>query len=342
MILTLLFFVLGLVALYFGAEWLVSGSSSLALRFGIAPLIVGLTVVAFGTSAPELLVSLLAVYNEQEGISVGNIVGSNIANIALILGCAAMVHPIQVDHRVLRREYPIMLLTSGLLVLFAMVFEPEPGTLQITRWEGGLLLICMAAFVIYMLQDARKTRSAARGAAAAAKEDAEEAAEALAAGEELPDPSRSTVARDVGLTLLGITGLAVGAHFLVESAVTIAKTFGISELVIGISIVAVGTSLPELATSVVAASRKESDISVGNVVGSNIFNVALVIGLVAVIMPISLADASVKIDLWVMLATAILIWPLMRSGLRITRGEGAMLVAGYGVYMVYLFMRSAA
>ncbi len=317
MLLTVLGFLAGLVALYFGAEFLVGGSSSLALRFGIAPLIVGLTVVAFGTSAPELLVSLLAVFDGKDGISVGNIIGSNIANIALILGCASMVRPMSVNEEVVKREYPIMLGAS--IALCVVCYD-----LTITRLDGVILLVLMAAFLGYSLW---------KGFSTPGGEDVEI--------DELEDvdPNQSTVPKDLAKLVAGIALLAGGAYLLVESAIVIAKALEIPDLVIGITMVAIGTSLPELATSVIAAYRGESDISVGNVIGSNVFNVLLVIGTVAVIDPIAVGQIAVDVDLWVMLAISILIWPLMRSGYSINRLEGAGLLVGYVAYTIYLFMR---
>lgn len=311
------FFLVGLALLYFGAEWLVSGASSAALRFGIAPLVVGLTVVAFGTSTPELLVSLLALADGKDGISVGNIIGSNIANIALILGCAALVRPIVVSEVVVKREYPFMLAASALMVLLAF-----DGT--ISRLDGGIMLTGMAIFLGISLK---------RGMQGDASDKLPEELEDI-------DPQANTLLKDMGFMALGILGLAGGAYLLVESSITIAKHFQVPDLVIGISIVAIGTSLPELATSVVASYRGESDISVGNVIGSNIFNVLLVLGLVAVIMPISVGPQAISVDMWVMLAISVIIWPVMRTGLSISRIEGSILLIGYLGYMIYLFMRS--
>lgn len=319
MIIDLLMFLGGLVALYFGAEWLVAGASAMALRLGIAPLIVGLTVVAFGTSAPELLVSLLAVRDGSDGISVGNIIGSNIANIALILGCASLVRPIAVNRDAMMREYPIMLVSCGLLV--AVCYDR-----MISRTDGIILLTCMAAFLGYSVWRGRKLSQQGLD---------------LDMDDEMSDPNESSSLKDMLLIAVGIVGLALGAKFLVDSAVSLARMFHVPDLVIGITIVAVGTSLPELATSVVAAYRNESDISVGNVIGSNIFNVLLVIGVVACIMPITVSQLAVDIDLWVMLAVCIIIWPLMRVGLKIGRLDGSVLLIGYVIYMVYLFMRPA-
>jgi cation:H+ antiporter len=318
MALAIVLFLFGLVMLYFGAEWLVAGASSAALRFGIAPLVVGLTVVAFGTSAPELLVSLLALADGKDGISVGNIIGSNIANIALILGCAALVRPIQVSEIAVKREYPIMLAASGLLVLLA-----HDG--ELSRIDAGIMLVGMAAFLGVSLWRGLK-----------GGEDVELPEEL----EEL-DVDEDNLGKDLLLLGGGILGLALGAYLLVENAIFIAKEFQVPDLVIGISIVAIGTSLPELATSVVASYRGESDISVGNVIGSNIFNIMLVLGIVAMIMPITVGQVAIDIDMWVMLAISIIIWPVMRTGLRINRIEGSLLLVGYVGYIIYLFMRTA-
>ncbi|MBA2664652.1 MAG: calcium/sodium antiporter [Bradymonadaceae bacterium] len=314
MLLTIGLLILGLVLLYFGAEGLVNGASSLALRLGITPLIVGLTVVSFGTSAPELLVCLLG----TNDVSVGNIIGSNIANLALILGAAAMVRPIEVHARVVAREFPVMVAASLLFILLAI-----DGTLS--RYDGIILLMGMAGYLIYTYFQAKK--------------DMEALAALVGDGLDEVDVAKASPMADVAKLVLGIVGLAGGAKLMVDSAVEIAQHFGISELVIGISIVAIGTSLPELATSLVASYRNQSDISVGNVVGSNIFNIFLVLGVVAVVSDLTLSGDALGIDLWVMLAVSIGIWPLLRTGHRLHRWEGFLLIAVYIAYMVSLFLR---
>ncbi len=313
----ILLFMVGLVLLYFGAEYLVAGSSAVALRLGITPLIVGLTVVAFGTSAPELLVCLMAAFQGTDDISVGNILGSNIANIALILGCASLVRPIEVHVQAVRREFPVMVVASVMLVL--VCFD---GT--ITRLEGGILAVCMVFYLLFAFFRATK--------------DDDVDVEGLDELEEA-DPEAPAVA-DIAKIAGGIVGLAGGAYLMVDSATTIAKGIGIPELVIGITVVAFGTSLPELATSLVAAYRNESDISVGNVIGSNIFNIFLVVGLTAIVMPIAVGAYAIDVDMWVMLGVAIGIWPILRSGHRVARLEGALMVAFYVGYVVYLFIRT--
>lgn len=316
-------FLIGLTVLYFAADALVEGAGSMALRLGITPLIVGLTVVAFGTSAPELVVSLAAVMTNSDDISVGNIVGSNIANLALILGLSALIKPIVVHGDIIRREYPVMLGASVLLV--GLMFD---GTLS--RIDGLILLGCMAGYLGVM---ANRAKHAIRSA----KNDAE-SREALEDIEDI-DPAKSTHAKDLAKVVFGIIGLTIGAKLMVDSAVVIATSFGVSQLVIGITIVAIGTSLPELATSVVAAYRGESDISVGNVIGSNIFNILSVLGIVAAISPITVGANALKYDLWVMIGVALIIWPVMWSGKRISRVEGGLFLIGYTVYSVWLFLR---
>ncbi|MFU8804617.1 MAG: calcium/sodium antiporter [Bradymonadaceae bacterium] len=312
--LPIILLIVGLVLLYFGAEGLVKGASSLALKLGITPLIVGLTVVSFGTSAPELLVCLLA----TDDVSVGNIIGSNIANIALILGVAALVRPIQVQARAVRREFPVMVAASALFMLLAM-----DG--RLTRLDAGILILGIILYLVYTFFEARK--------------DMQRVEELL--GDDLAnlDIEKSSRLRDVLLVLGGIVGLAAGAQLMVSSAIEIALYFNISELVIGITIVAIGTSLPELATSTIASYRDEADISVGNVIGSNIFNVLLVLGVVAMVRPLDVGADAVSIDLWVMMAITIGIWPLLRSGHVLRRWEGALLVIVYVAYMISLFMR---
>ena len=315
MIVDILMVLGGLVALYFGAEFLVRGASSMALRLGITPLIIGLTVVSFGTSAPELLVSLLG----SDDISIGNILGSNIANIALILGAASLIRPIEVQSQAVRREMPVMLAAT----VFFMVLIYD-GYLSVV--DGILLLVAMSAYLFYMYLQARKDMAAYEAQVADEIGDV--------------DPTQSSNLKDGALVVAGIAGLAAGAHFMVTGASSIAATFGVSELVIAISIVAFGTSLPELATSTVASFRGESDISVGNVIGSNIFNLLFVMGIVAVALGgIQVSAEALSIDMWVMFAISVLIWPLLRTGHILNRWEGAFLLVFYLGYMISLFLR---
>lgn len=321
MLIEFLIFIGGLTILYFGAEWMVEGSSSMALRFGITPIIVGCTVVAFGTSMPELVVSLAAVITESDDISIGNIIGSNIANLALILGTAALIRPIEVHSDIIKREFPVMIAASILFCVLAMDSE-------ISRFDGFILVTCMVGYLGFMLSLARKSMKASA---------AEKAEDPLLEVE--VDPNESTNAKDLVKVIGGILGLTFGAHFMVQAAVTIASSLGVPQLVIGISIVALGTSLPELATSVVAAAKDESDISVGNVIGSNIFNILSVIGIVGSIAAMSVGRDAVDFDLWIMLAIAMLAWPIMWARKRISRFEGAIMVLVYLSYNVWIYLR---
>lgn len=328
MFLEIAMFLVGLVILYFAAETLVQGASAMALRLGITPLIVGLTVVAFGTSAPELVVSLAAVYTDSDAISVGNILGSNIANLALILGISAIIRPITVSNEVIQREYPVMLAASVLMV--GLSYDG-----MISRIDGAMLVTCMVVYLGYMGVMARKVIRTGKeeGAALSVLEDLEEL------GGLDGDPKSSSNVKDMARVVVGIIGLTAGAKLMVDAAVIIASDLGISQLVIGITIVAIGTSLPELATSVVAALRGESDIAVGNVVGSNVFNILSVIGIVSCIKPIQVSPDAVTYDLWVMLGVTLLVWPVMWSGKRIARGEGILFLILYVTYSVWLFIR---
>ncbi len=316
MIADVAFFFVGLVLLYYGAEFLVSAASSMAFSLGITPIVVGCTVVAFGTSAPELVVSLAAVHAENDGVSIGNIIGSNIANLLLILGAASLIRPIEVSKEVVRREYPIMLAALGLLTIFGL-----DG--QISRTDGIILLVAMAGYMIYQFRSAQKAMAAGKSVDLMA---------------DLDENEESNTPKNIMFLILGVFGLAIGAKLMVDSAVSVATLYGIPPLLIGISIVAIGTSLPELATSVIAAFKNESDISVGNVVGSNVFNTLLVLGIVATIASLNIGNA-VTVDIWIMLGTAAGIWVLMLIMPKITRVHGVLFLGGYVAYMVSLFHR---
>ena len=309
---TLLFLLLGLVLLYFGAEGLVRGSASLALRLGIGPLLVGLTVVAFGTSAPEMIVSVKAAYLGQGDISVGNVVGSNICNIGLILGFCALIVPIKVASQIVRIDTPIMIATTALAI--GLLYD---GALS--RAEGIILFLLLITYVIFSIRIAKK-----------------QAADPL--GQEFSDEmkiSKSGVALDVLMVIGGLVMLVFGARFLVDSAIVIAKALGLSEAVIGLTIVAVGTSLPEFATSLIAAIKRESDIAVGNIVGSNIFNILGILGVSAFITPLS-SSGITGIDLGVMAAFALALWGFSATGHRITRLEGLVMLLAYAGFVGWL------
>ena len=315
----------GAALLYGGAEGLVRGGAGLGRRAGLSPLAVGLTVVSLATSAPELGVSLQAALDGRDGVAVGNVLGSNVANIGLILGLAAVIMPIAVATRVVKADLPLLVAVSA--VLTGVLWDGRVG-----RVEGGLLAAGLAAYVAATVYFARKE---------GAKAQAEAAHELPAAG--------GSAWLDAAYILVGLAGLAAGAHFLVTGAVEIAGAFGISDAVIGLTVVAFGTSLPELAATVVAAGHGEGDMAIGNVVGSNIFNSLGIVGLTAAVHPLDVAgpaggpggglDGTLNADLCVMLAASVILLPLMRTGFRVTRAEGGLLLAGYAGYVAWLFYR---
>lgn len=318
----ILFFGLGLVALYFGAEWLVRGAARFARAWGVSAVVVGLTVVAFGTSTPEMVVSTLAAASDRGDVGLGNILGSNVVNLALILGLASLIYPLRVQMRLLAREIPIMVASA--MLLGALAVDGRFG-----RGDGLLLLTGFLAFVGFILHAARREPAAIQAEFTEFEE-----AEAL-------EPTRAPRTREVALIVGGIVGLVVGANLLVESAVYVARSVGISEVVIGLTIVALGTSLPELATTLVASYRRETDIAFGNVIGSNIFNVLAILGLAAAVRPLRVAPGLLHFEIPVVAILSILLLPLAWTRLRIERWEGALLVSGYIVFTWIVLIRSA-
>lgn len=306
-----LYLIAGLVLLFWGAEGLIRGSSNLAIKMGITPLVVGLTVVAFGTSTPELVVSLKAALLGNSSISLGNVVGSNIANIALILGVAALIRPLDVHAKVIMREIPIMIGISLLLLL--LLVDGELGF-----FDGLIFVVGIVIYTIVNVLMARKEKN---------PEVDNEFKEGL--------KSKLGIPVSIFLMIAGLGLLIFGANLFVQSAVAIAKMFNVSDAIIGLTIVAIGTSLPELITSIVAAYKKEADIAIGNVVGSNVFNILGILGITALIIPISSVGIS-YVDLGVMVFAAIILFPLSRSGFSISRFEGAILLIGYFGYVYYL------
>lgn len=293
----------GLVLLVLGGDRLVRGAVGLALRLGISPLVVGLTVVAFGTSAPEMIVSISAALRGSTDIALGNVVGSNIANVLVILGVSALVAPIVTRGHDLRESWLMMIGASVLLIVLA--FMGPIGMVQ-----GVLLLVVLAATI---------WRQLATGAA-----------EAEVAGRDAAAAGWGPILLALGI---GLVALPVGAQMLVKGAVDIARNFGISEAVIGLTLVAIGTSLPELAASVAAAMRGRSDLALGNVVGSNIFNILSILGVTALIAPLPVPAQMLRLDLWVMLAASLVLWPFLFRLRPIGRGVGAALVAAYAAYV---------
>lgn len=326
MTLNLFLCAIGFVMLYYGAEWLVKGSSSLARSLGVSPIVIGLTVVAFGTSAPELVVSLISSIKGKSMIAVGNVVGSNICNIALVLGMAAALRPLTTDRSVVKRDIPIMLAIS--LYLLMITFDSKLGRFDGATLFGGIILYTFFNYYIAM----KEPKQESGGEIAASQSDLEEIGYIA---------SRQ---KQIVLILVGIVGVVAGAQIVVESAVKIMTVLGVSEKFIGLTIVAFGTSLPELATSVVAALRKEMDISVGNLVGSNVFNIMSVLGAASLVRPIPIpggfVESGLVIDYGVMMFTSFLPWLMMRKTSTVTRRDGFILLFCYVGYIVYLIIKA--
>lgn len=318
--LTFIYLLAGLLLLVLGAESLVRGAVQLANRLGISPLVIGLTVVAFGTSTPELAVSVQAALSGSGDIAVGNVIGSNIANILLILGLSALLAPLVVSRQLVRLDVPVMVAAGALT--FILVWDG-----RISRLDGCILLAGMLLYTLLLLITSKRAQRLVQDSKA--------------------DPEHSAAKttgwlRHVVLILLGLGLLAIGSQLLVEGAVSLARALGLSELVIGLTVVAVGTSLPELATSLLAVYRGERDIAVGNVVGSCTFNLLLVLGASAVVVTdgLSISPNVMSFDLPVMLAVFVACIPIFFSGYRISRWEGALFLGYYLAYILYLAMLS--
>jgi cation:H+ antiporter len=321
--------ILGLIGfglLYWGAEWLVKGSSSLARSLGITPIVIGLTVVAFGTSTPELVVSVISAAKSKSMIAVGNVVGSNICNIALVLGTAALFNPIRSDPKVVHRDIPIMVAVTLYLLILSL-------NSRLGRVEGFTLVAGVILYTYFNYHWARKPacdQNAGR-------------AEALSC-DVAEITYVSTRSKQLLMITAGIAGVIGGAELVVDAAVSIMTALGVSEKFIGLTIVAFGTSLPELATSVVAAIRKEMDISIGNLVGSNVFNLLSVLGLAALVRPIPIPGGFFKSGLWidylVMTLISALPYFMMRRNYILTRRHGCILLACYGMYLAYLIIKA--
>lgn len=300
---------IGLGLLIAGAEVLIRGGAALALRLGLSALVVGLTVMAYGTSSPELMVSVQAATSDKSAISLGNVIGSNICNVLLILGFASLITPVSANAQVVRREAPIMI--AATFMIAAMLLDGELG-----RIDGAILVTAVVVYTVLTIRDSRR---------AAAQNPELESGDAKSLG--------------LGLaTLYVLAGLGVlifGSQLFVGGAVELASGWGVSEAVIGLTIVAIGTSLPELATSVVAAVKGDADVAVGNVVGSNIFNILGILGTTAVMKPMPTGDIS-KVDLGVMIAVAVIFYPLIRLRGKVGRIEGATMLISYAAYTMWL------
>lgn len=313
MLLQILILASGVAILAVGADLFVKGASSVAERFGISPFVIGLVIVGFGTSTPELAVNIGAAVNGNTDIAIGNVVGSNIANVGVILGLAALVAPLAVQLRMVRVELPIMIAISFLFWGLASLG-------QLVRWEGFVLVGAFIAFMLLLLKTSKSEPATVQAEFA----------------DENPKAHRK-LGGTIALIVLGLAGLMGGAYLCVGAAVTLATMWGMSELVIGLTIVAIGTSLPELASSVMAAYRGHADIAIGNVLGSNIYNLLCVLGLTSIITPLpTTAPTLMGLDIPVMIGFALVLVPMMLMGYRITRWNGAFLLGAYASYVAYL------
>lgn len=303
----------GLVILWKCAELLVSGAVGLAHRLGVSPLVIGLTVVAMGTSAPELAASIAAVVRNAGDIAIGNVYGSNIANLALVGGLCAIIRPISVRLRTLRREMPVMLAV-------ALLLWPVLRNLYLSRPEALVLLGVFTALILLTVYSARK--------------------EAAGADKRNTQYAIRNTKKDVLFVVIGLAGLALGADLAVRGAVVIGERIGLSQAVIGLTIIAVGTSLPELATSLVASIKRQHDISIGNLVGSNIFNTLLVVGTAGLVRPFSIGDRLIGLDYYIMLIVSVIFLVMAAIGRRISRANGVILFLAYFAYITYLLSYS--
>jgi cation:H+ antiporter len=302
--------VIGLVLLVFGAEVLVRGATEIALRARISPLVVGLTVVALGTSLPELLVSLIAAWKGNPELAIGNVLGSNIVNLSFILGASILIFPIEVERDARRIHWPVMM--AGTVLFMALVWND-----RFTRWEGLLFVLLLLIYVVWQIRASRRVQTL---------------------GGAPPPISTAPAWRSLVLVLVGIVALALGADWFVEGAVVLAGRLGVSDQLIGVTIVAIGTSLPELITSLMAAFRKQPDISLGNLIGSNIFNLLGILGLTAVVRPIMIEHSSFLLDMGAMALVSFILFPLM-LGNKLGRWQGAVLCVAYLAYITLVIQR---
>jgi cation:H+ antiporter len=314
MIFTILSLIGGLVFLTLGAEGLIRGAVALAQRYGLSPLLIGITIMGFGTSTPELMASIQAAWNGNSGIAVGNVVGSNIFNILVILGFTALVRKTAIAKAAWQQSGMVMF---AITVMALVTFTYLP---TMPRWVGAMWVLMLATYLAweYWLH----TRPHKKGE--------------VEAEPELPDVKNMPLWASIVLILLGLVGLMFGANLLVDGAVTMARTWGVSDAVIGLTIVAAGTSLPELAASVMAAMKKQPEMAVGNIIGSNIFNLLGILGITSMLLPTPIPNQIVNFDMWIMFGAALAFMVYARAGWRLTRAEGGLFVVAYLMYLIYL------
>lgn len=321
-IIPVLYLIVGFVLLVKGADFFVEGASSIAKRMHIPTIVIGLTIVAFGTSAPELAVSLSAAIKGSNDIAIGNVVGSNIFNLLVVIGVSAMISPLTVKRSMIKKDYPLSIFAAvllGVLCLDSVLFHAKETTLG--RMDGVSLLVCFVFFMYITVREGLRGRKDAK------KEHEDEV-------ENMSFP----IGKSIVLLVVGLAGIVFGGDLSVEGAKEIARAFGLSEALIGLTIVAIGTSLPELVTSIVAAKKGESDISLGNVVGSNIFNIFLILGVSGTILPMRVANTYIY-DIAILVIVSIVFFIPICKTKKVTKGVGAAMSATYAAYMVYLFVR---
>lgn len=313
--------VLGFITLIIGGDFLVKGAVGLALKAQISTLVIGMTVVSFGTSAPELLVSMGAAMEggPESYMSIGNVIGSNIANLALVLGVTALIYPIKVQRESLRQDWPVMMIATLLFILFMSSFDGDEYF--INHWEGVILFTLIVFFTVFLIWKSRKSSK---------KSEPEEVDEEIE--ENMGTPSWKSVLFLIG----GCLGLVVGSNWLLEAATNIAVEAEVQPFIIGVTILAFGTSVPELAASSIAAYRKQTDIAIGNLIGSNIFNILCVVGLTGSVAKMPLKKEVLDYDAWWMFAIALALLPIMLIGGKIHRWKGALLILTYGLYIYLL------
>ncbi len=305
----------GFGALWFGAEWLVRGAARIATKMGVSPVVIGLTLVSLGTSAPELVVGIVAALDERTGLLIGNVMGSNLANIGLILGATAVIRPLAVADRVISRDVPIMVLVT--IFIFPLMLDNT-----VVLGDGLILLVVLVLYVAFTFRTVDEDMSQLDEGAGGDSEEAADAARELLV--------------NLGLVTAGAIGLGLGGKAIVEGASYLASELGASEELIGLTVVAVGTSLPELVTSVVAAARQQTDIAVGNIVGSNIFNLTAVLGASALVSELPVDPSILTRQLPAVLVISLLAWPITASARRVRRSEGVLLLAAYFGFMIWI------
>ncbi|WP_226037578.1 calcium/sodium antiporter [Aquibacillus saliphilus] len=317
---TYILLIVGFLLLIKGADFFVEGASNIARSLQVSPLLIGLTIVAFGTSSPEATVSIVSALEDNAGVAIGNVIGSNIFNITLVVGITAMLNPLKVESETIRKEIPFTLLAStALLILISDVSLQSLSNNAITRSDGLIFLLFFAIFLYYIFEVARKSRDKVK------TEDAE--------------PVTTSSGKNILLTISGLAAIIFGGDIVVRNATEIAFSFGMSETLVGLTIVAIGTSLPELITSITAAVKKQSEIALGNIVGSNIFNILFVLGSASVISPLAV-DSNLFIDVLLMIILTGILLIFSRTNFKIGKFEGIILASAYILYMVYIILRN--